>query len=175
MQYCLSCFHREEQPFSVCPQCGMPMDIKPKEPVHLKPGTILQGRYLIGRSVGAGGFGVVYKAFDIKLEVVIAVKEFFMSRLTTRSPGSQEIIIYQKGKQEFDYRKERFLAEARAMALFNNHESIPYVLAPFTYFYYIMRMHINHKLLLFLCCVGYCHILVFIHVCHSLLMIFEKY
>ena len=40
-------------------------------------GTVLSGRYYIGKAVGSGGFGIIYKAFDLKLEAVVAVKEFY--------------------------------------------------------------------------------------------------
>lgn len=127
MKRCLECFSEYEDTFSVCPHCGSVEDLTPKEPVHLAPGTVLYDRYLLGKAVGSGGFGIVYKAWDLKLETVVAVKEFFVSRLVTRAVGLKELIITQKSQTEFTYRKERFLAEARTMAKFSNHKNIPNV------------------------------------------------
>lgn len=93
----------------------------PKEVIHLLPGTVLADRYMIGQAVGEGGFGIVYEAWDKKLEAIVAVKEFFPNRLATRSPETEKVIISKKLEKEFLYRKERFLAEARAMAKFGNH------------------------------------------------------
>jgi len=55
-------------------------------------------RYIVGEVVGAGGFGIVYKAWDTKLETIVAVKEFFISRLVTRAEGLKNVIISKNSK-----------------------------------------------------------------------------
>lgn len=127
MNRCYACFESFDDRFDVCPFCGAIHTTEPKEPIYLRPGTVLVQRYEIGRAVGAGGFGVIYTAWDRKLETVVAVKEFFASRLMTRAVGEAQVIINQKARAEFDYRKARFLAEARNMAKFGAHRSIPNV------------------------------------------------
>ena len=133
MNRCYSCFKEYEEEYDVCPFCGTVKNDQPQEPIYLVPGTVLSNRYIIGEFVGAGGFGVIYKAWDKTLEIVVAVKEFYTSRLMTRAQGNKEVIINKKEeiKQEYEYRKQRFLAEARNMAKFSNHRSIPNV---FEYF-----------------------------------------
>lgn len=127
MKRCYECFREFDDSFSVCPNCGRVYNSKPEEPIHLFPGTILAGRYILGRAVGAGGFGIVYRAWDTKLETIVAVKEFFVSRLMTRAVGVKDVIVSNKSKVEYEYCKERFLAEARNMAKFGTHRSIPNV------------------------------------------------
>ncbi len=127
MTRCFYCFHLYDEKYEVCPHCGHIAITKPKEPIQLAPGTLLADRYIIGASEGAGGFGIVYRAWDIKLEVVVAVKEFFLSRIMTRAEGQQQVIINKKNQTEYVYRKKRFLAEARTMAKFGTHHSIPNV------------------------------------------------
>ena len=127
MKRCYECFKEFDDSFSVCPNCGRVYSNKPEEPIHLFPGTMLAGRYILGRAVGAGGFGIVYRAWDTKLETIVAVKEFFVSRLMTRAVGVKDVIVSNKSKVEYEYRKERFLAEARNMAKFGTHRSIPNV------------------------------------------------
>ena len=131
MKRCYSCFNEYEDRFSVCPHCGQIEITKPVEPIHLYPGTVIADRYILGEAVGSGGFGIVYKAWDSKLETVVAVKEFFVTRLMTRAEGIKNVIISRKSQEEYEYRKKRFLAEARNMAKFGTHRSIPNV---FEYF-----------------------------------------
>lgn len=131
MRICFHCFHKFEDQFDICPNCGGIYDPAPEEPIHLIPGTILADRYIIGKSVGSGGFGIVYKAWDQKLETIVAVKEFYISRLMTRAQGQKEVILSSKSREEFAYRKKRFLAEAKNMAKFGNHKNVPNV---FEYF-----------------------------------------
>ena len=131
MKRCYSCFKEYDNTYTVCPYCGQVEYSKAKEPIHLTPGTILSNRYIIGLEVGSGGFGIVYKAWDMKLETIVAVKEFFVSRLMTRAEGLKNLIVSKKSYEEYEYRKERFLAEARDMAKFGAHKNIPNV---FEYF-----------------------------------------
>ena len=126
---CLSCFN-EYDGADICPFCGKGQ-ITQKDPIDLEPGTILSGRYLIGENVGMGGFGIIYHAFDLKFETVIAVKEYYPGRLVTRAVGQKDVIVTPKGKEEFLYRKRRFLAEARNMAKLGDNKNIPNV---FEYF-----------------------------------------
>ena len=43
----------------------------------LPTSTVLQNRYRIVKLVGQGGFGAVYRAWDLTLEQPVAVKEHF--------------------------------------------------------------------------------------------------
>lgn len=126
MSFCVSCFKEFDDEYDICPFCGTVKTTEPKQPIHLYPGTRIgkDGRYIIGLSVGEGGFGVVYKAWDSKLETIVAIKEFFFTTVMTRSAGSKEVIIIKNQTDEFQYRRERFLAEARYMAKFGSHPNI---------------------------------------------------
>ena len=127
MGRCFSCFKEFDDEYDICPYCGTFEDKTPVEPIHLVPGTVLAGRYILGKAIGSGGFGIIYKAYDCKLETIIAVKEFFVSRIMTRAAGQKDVIVNKKSAQEFEYRKNRFLAEARTMAKFGSHKNIPNV------------------------------------------------
>lgn len=127
MNRCFSCFKEYDSQYDICPYCGEIKITKPLEAIHLMPGTLLENRYIIGTAVGSGGFGIIYKAWDSKLQTIVAVKEFFASRLMTRAVGKCNVIVNKKSSAEFEYRKKRFLAEARNMAKFGAHRSIPNV------------------------------------------------
>jgi len=131
MKRCFHCFGAYDDMLNVCPFCGTVENWTPVQATFLYPGTILAGRYLIGESIGSGGFGIVYRAWDSKLDVVVAIKEYFPQGVVTRAEGYQELLILGKKRDEYEYRKNRFLLEARTMAKFGNHRNIPNVFEHF--------------------------------------------
>ncbi len=124
---CLGCFEPLNG-FDVCCHCGWHQDAVPEHAYHLKPGTILQGRYIVGNSVGMGGFGITYKAWDANLNTLVAIKEFYPAGLVSRVPGEKELVIFSGDKEEqFHGAMTRFLAEAKTMAKFTGHPNIVHV------------------------------------------------
>ncbi|MDO4330985.1 MAG: serine/threonine-protein kinase [Lachnospiraceae bacterium] len=114
-----------EEAYGVCPYCGFQPGTPPKEAYHLYPGTVLNGHYVIGTTVGFGGFGITYRAWDTVLDKMVAIKEFYPNGIVNRVPGEKEVIIYSGNRaNEFQNGKIRFLAEARNMARFNTHPNI---------------------------------------------------
>lgn len=65
---CYHCF-REKSSYGPCSFCGYdPTDAEKKYPLALNPGSILNGRYTVGRVLGQGGFGITYIAQDLLLK-----------------------------------------------------------------------------------------------------------
>ena len=127
-QLCMQCMKTKGE-YEVCPYCGYVEGTPPKEVFHLYPRTVLSERYIIGKVIGFGGFGVTYIAWDKTLNISVAIKEFFPNGLVNRVPGEKEVAIY-SGKREQQYINglKRFLNEARHMALFNENPNIVNVL-----------------------------------------------
>lgn len=122
---CSGCFEIYDNAFGLCPYCGHAPSAPAKEPYHLAPGSLLAGRYVIGNVLGFGGFGITYKAWDKKLEAVVAVKEYFPSGVVNRQPGSQKVVVLSsKSRREFDFGLVRIIEEARNMAQFNSNKNI---------------------------------------------------
>ncbi len=108
-----------------CPECGWLAGTLPDSEHHLTPGVILMEKFLIGRVLGQGGFGVTYMARDINLQVKLAIKEYLPVGLATRSSGQSRVSSYTSGlEDQFQYGLERFLEEARNLAQFENHPNI---------------------------------------------------
>ena len=78
-RYCWGCMQLVEE--DVCPYCGYEMQDKIDSTMYLAPGTQL-GKYLIGRVLGQGGFGITYLAYDMVLNLKVAIKEYLPKPLT---------------------------------------------------------------------------------------------
>lgn len=129
---CSNCFHEYDEAFGLCPNCGYSEGEEYAEAYCLSPGTRITERYIIGETLGVGGFGITYKAWDVQLETVLAIKEYFPSSLVNRTTDSPELfLVASKREQEFISGKKRFLDEARNMAKFSKHHNIVNV---FNYF-----------------------------------------
>ncbi|MBW7865079.1 MAG: SUMF1/EgtB/PvdO family nonheme iron enzyme [Candidatus Hydrogenedentes bacterium] len=88
---CLSCLMPMGRTYK-CPNCGAsPEQIVWNYP-SLKPGTILHGRYLIGKTLGQGGFAVTYLALQQVLNRRVAIKEYFPFDLADRGEGSCQVL-----------------------------------------------------------------------------------
>jgi len=112
--YCMSPLTEQ----NACPVCGLTAGSYVPNTNHLPPGTILNDRYLIGRALGEGGFGITYIGLDLRLELKVAIKEYFPSEKVQRiSSVSLDVSLPSElAAQRFQSGKERFLQEARIMA-----------------------------------------------------------
>ena len=54
---CLACMN-EMGAGDICPHCGANQKQVDTLDFALRPGSILQGRYLMGKALGRGGFGI---------------------------------------------------------------------------------------------------------------------
>lgn len=95
-------------------------------PHHLKPGTMLCGKYIVGNALGEGGFGITYIGRDITLDMKVAIKEYYPNGQANRNNSVSAEIFVSTEKQvaSFEKGKERFISEARNIARFNREKSI---------------------------------------------------
>ena len=128
---CAGCFGLFDDQFRICPHCGHFHGAPQKELFELEIGTVLKDRYVIGKEVGLGGFGITYKAWDQTLETIVAIKEYYPGSMVTREPGKQEVICFENKKRAFQFGLDRLITEAQYMAQFNTHDNIVHVLAYF--------------------------------------------
>lgn len=118
---CMGCMNEYSEEFEICPYCGFIENTEPDSPLHMEPGTYLADRYIVGRVVGYGGFGVTYIGWDAKLEQKVAIKEYLPSEFSTRAPGHSQLTIYSGDKAEqFSKGLNQFVDEAKRLAKFQN-------------------------------------------------------
>lgn len=130
MNICYNCFKEYEG--GVCPHCGYnAADDEGKYPVALEHGTVLAGRYVLGRVIGHGGFGITYIAQNYKTKEIVAIKEFFPEALATRVEAHTVSTITNDRTEGFEYGKECFLNEAKTLAEFIGN---PHIVRVYSYF-----------------------------------------
>lgn len=105
----------------VCEHCGWPADGN-NDPHQLPVGTVLQGKYLIGRVLGQGGFGITYMGWDMNLDIQVCIKEFYPSSTVNRDVTRSTVVNCNTTNMEGYYTAclERFLREGKALAKFRN-------------------------------------------------------
>ena len=123
-QLCMGCM--EDKGYRVqCSQCGYAEDAAPKLSYYLQPRTVLHDKYLVGRTLGQGGFAITYLAWDVNLGIKLAIKEYFPIDLVYRIPGEELVAIHSQAQDTiFANNMEKFLQEARALARFIDHPNI---------------------------------------------------
>ena len=113
---CLGCM--EDFRGYPCPSCGYDPGKDKHMEYALPLQTILYGKYLVGKVLGQGGFGITYIGWDIALERKVAIKEYYPSGQVSRSPGTRNLTWYTTEAAEQAHRDgiQMFLKEARKMS-----------------------------------------------------------
>lgn len=120
---CPGCFNRNGSQ-NHCSYCGY--EEKGFETsLYLPPGTLLSDKYLTGKVLGQGGFGITYLGWDLNLDIRLAIKEFFPQGMVSRLPGQSKVVsLGGDGQDQYSYGLERFLNEAKTLASFEHHPNI---------------------------------------------------
>ncbi|MGE4278058.1 MAG: serine/threonine protein kinase [Magnetospirillum sp.] len=110
-----------------CSACGWDPG-KVEDGPYLPLGSVLMGKYQVGRPLGQGGFGITYLCWDLNLAVRVAVKEFYPQQLGSRPLGATNVTPFSGKGGDFTYGLNQFLAEARVLARFRDHPGIVSIL-----------------------------------------------
>lgn len=125
---CMGCMELYEEAQKTCPHCGYEEGTPAREAYHIVPGSMLSERYVIGRVLGFGGFGITYIGFDTVLLHRVAIKEYLPSEFSTRMPMQKTVTVYSGEREEqFLSGKDKFLDEARRLAQFNSEPGIVHI------------------------------------------------
>ena len=91
---------------------------------YLQPGTVLANKYRINHVIGQGGFGITYDGTDLKLNMHIAIKEYFPTLMASRQTSNSTCVICTSGSVGlYEHGLKNFIDEARNMAKFAGEEN----------------------------------------------------
>ena len=122
---CMGCMETYSDEYEICPYCGYVEGSASEEAIHMQPNSLLHDRYIVGKVLGFGGFGVTYIAWDGRLEQKVAIKEYLPSEFSTRMPGQSSVTVFNGDKEEqFQSGLDKFIDEAKRLAKFQNEPGI---------------------------------------------------
>ena len=101
MKRCLNCFELINEDLEICPHCGYFDGSYSENNVYLVPGTMLSGRYSVGKVLSSDKESITYAAWDNDSNVKVNVREYFPDGYVTRS-SSSVIPINNDCKEHFE-------------------------------------------------------------------------
>lgn len=117
---CFNCFDVNSG-VELCTKCGHPREEASRDRRSLPVGTLLGNKYVIGRILGSGGFGITYRGLDVSLNRRVAVKEYIPNELASRARDGLSIICNSPNDQEpFNYGLRQFFKEGQMIAKFDH-------------------------------------------------------
>lgn len=116
-----------------CRFCGFEKAGEREEVGVLAAGSVLLGKYIVGKVIGKGGFGITYLAYDIKNEKKVAIKEYYPSALAARGgDGCTVVMTDSEEAAVFKNGIEKFYEEASLVSRFNGN---PAIVSVYEFFY----------------------------------------
>ncbi|MBE6900196.1 MAG: serine/threonine protein kinase [Ruminococcaceae bacterium] len=117
---CLGCMNELEEENKTCEICGWNNKADENKSHQLKCGTVLQGKYLVGKVLGEGGFGITYLGYNLILQEKVAIKEFYPHGFVGREITYGLTVEAFDGKEAFvNKSKDAFIKEAKTMSNLN--------------------------------------------------------
>lgn len=109
----------------ICPYCAYVQHAPAESSVQLAPRTILNGKYLLGRALGQGGFGITYLAYDLEANRKHAIKEYFPAIISTRARDRLTVTpLSNRNRQDLEYGLSKFYEEGQALYRFRDHPNV---------------------------------------------------
>ena len=101
MKRCCGCFELINEDLEICPFCGYVEGSYQENNKYLVPGTMLSGRYTVGKVISSDEESITYAAWDNDSNVKVNVREYFPDGYVTRS-SSSVIPINNDSKEHFE-------------------------------------------------------------------------
>lgn len=118
MRLCYNCMEQiANDKITVCPNCGKSLVSQRVSDKYLAPGTVLQGKFIVGNPLGAGGFGNTYIGYNKLLLCKVAIKEYYPEQYSMRAADGITVTASESSlHSKFRVGLQQFLEEARSVA-----------------------------------------------------------
>lgn len=121
---CESCFS-ELRGEEVCSCCGFDKAEFVPDLTVLPMGTKLNDKIVVGSVMGKGGFGITYLGYDLRMDKVIAIKEYCPNGISYRVHTGNELAVTDpKSAEIFEQGAQKFYTEAEMVSQFNGNPNI---------------------------------------------------
>lgn len=121
MKLCMGCMNQMDEKMTVCPHCGFNEAAFRQESYYLNPGTVIGGKYIVGKALSYGGYTVTYIGMDAEKTLKVMIKEYLPSDFSTRSEGEMDVTIYSGDAcEQFEQGLTTFLNEANRIGQLQN-------------------------------------------------------
>ena len=122
LNYCYNCMKQLDAGQSVCPDCGYDNSVNHNPPIILPEGTMLAGKYVVGRALDRDEFGIPYVGLNISLGLRVAIKECFPQGLSLRAPNTLRVMPSSARDKTLSFQQvcDEFQAKAQILAQLNS-------------------------------------------------------
>ncbi len=104
---CMHCMQPLDMAVTRCPHCGYDNAL-PQHAPYLPKGSVLSGRYLVGKVIALTGDSAVYAGQDLQPMQTVEIREYLPEKLLNRAEGESEVhvrlnceLVYQNGMGAF--------------------------------------------------------------------------
>ena len=121
MKLCMGCMEQINDSVRTCPYCGFDETTDRQEAYYLHPGTVIAGKYIVGRAIKYNGFIISYIGWDAEYNRKIIVQEYMPNDFATRTEDDSDITIYSgDAMEEYKVGLTTFLNEGNALEKLQN-------------------------------------------------------
>ncbi len=125
---CMGCMEILEDTSVPCPKCKFLLSDYTQPANSMPPYEILNGKYLVGRVIGIGGFGITYVGWDFYKSKKVCIKEYFpkgvaerdseLSMSTEYSTYSMNVFTMHNQKAKYMNGLKGYIKEAENLSKF---------------------------------------------------------
>lgn len=128
IRQCYYCMKALDTNLDDCPSCGHYNSYVAMEQAKyaLPCGTLLHDRYIMGRVLGKGGFGITYIGFDSVLQTRVCIKEYYPTGAAYRD-ATRTMRVHWNPDSPAELTvsgRDHFMNEARKAAKLRNFQSV---------------------------------------------------